>query len=436
MNRLPTRTLRALAFLTLFAAAACSDEQEPIAAPTVTPQFAAGDVYVVTNTNDSGVGSLRWALSYATGGEMIRFDASLAGQTIALDSALDVRTPLTIEGPAGRGITLSGGGTTRHILLNHSGTLTLRNLTLRDGHAETSGGSLYGLGAVVIENSALLDNRAEGPGAIVAGHVTLRNTTVSGNVATYGPAGSGDPVKYAPINAAHVVVENSTITNNTDGGVSATQLVLRNSVVANNGVGRECRTQDLVLEGRNLASDDTCGGPTGAIIADPLLGPLADNGGPAPSHALLVGSPAINQGTGCTVAYDQRYVARDAQCDLGAIEFLDFTQVRLTIDPDAAVDRKTGWLIVSGTVQCTRPESFEVAVTFSQTQKRGKQSTVVQANGSTSVSCTTSARPWSAALVAAGKGFEPGSATADAASMNTAPWITPAASSRTVKLLP
>ena len=35
---------------------------------------------------------------------------------------------------------------------------------------------------------------------------------------------------------------------------------------------------------------------TAAAPIDPLLGPLADNGGPTLTHALLAGSPAINRG--------------------------------------------------------------------------------------------------------------------------------------------
>jgi hypothetical protein len=31
-------------------------------------------------------------------------------------------------------------------------------------------------------------------------------------------------------------------------------------------------------------------------VADPMLGPLADNGGPTMTHALLAGSPAIDAG--------------------------------------------------------------------------------------------------------------------------------------------
>src|SRR5207253_8446367 len=45
-------------------------------------------------------------------------------------------------------------------------------------------------------------------------------------------------------------------------------------------------------------------------VADPKLGPLADNGGPTQTHALLVGSPAIDKGNNAKVpgfsSHDQR----------------------------------------------------------------------------------------------------------------------------------
>ena len=61
-------------------------------------------------------------------------------------------------------------------------------------------------------------------------------------------------------------------------------------------------------------------GTSGTPI-DPLLGALADNGGPTQTHALLVGSSAINAGanTGAP-ASDQRGTSRDGTADIGAYE--------------------------------------------------------------------------------------------------------------------
>jgi hypothetical protein len=55
--------------------------------------------------------------------------------------------------------------------------------------------------------------------------------------------------------------------------------------------------------------------------ADPLLGPLADNGGPTWTHLPQAGSPAIDGGGTCT-GVDQRGVTRPQgiACDIGAVE--------------------------------------------------------------------------------------------------------------------
>ena len=56
---------------------------------------------------------------------------------------------------------------------------------------------------------------------------------------------------------------------------------------------------------------------------DPGLGPLADNGGPTQTHALLDDSPAINAGDAASCPLtDQRGQKRsDGKCDIGAYEF-------------------------------------------------------------------------------------------------------------------
>jgi hypothetical protein len=84
--------------------------------------------------------------------------------------------------------------------------------------------------------------------------------------------------------------------------------------------------------GYNLDSDGSCGlsQPTDISNTNPLLGPLANNGGPTPTMALPANSPAIDHGPtraqGCPAA-DQRGYARpdpadgvQGQCDIGAFE--------------------------------------------------------------------------------------------------------------------
>jgi hypothetical protein len=130
----------------------------------------------------------------------------------------------------------------------------------------------------------------------------------------------------------------------------------RNVVLADNENGN-CEF-DAPLSGTlrigNLSSDNTCGFGPGRDNVDPLLGPLADNGGPTRTHLPGPGSPAIDGGTtsGCP-ATDQRGAARPGgvSCDVGAVE-ADATvpTTTTTISPTATTTSTT---LPSGT--CSAP---------------------------------------------------------------------------------
>ena len=79
--------LQLVAFLYL---AIASDRNSPVHGATI----------IVTNTNDSGPGSLRQALADVSNGGMIQFDPGLNGQTILLTTAgLAIDKNITIDGP-------------------------------------------------------------------------------------------------------------------------------------------------------------------------------------------------------------------------------------------------------------------------------------------------------------------------------------------------
>jgi hypothetical protein len=82
----------------------------------------------------------------------------------------------------------------------------------------------------------------------------------------------------------------------------------------------------MTSQGYNLIQDRSgaiiTGDETGNIYGqDPLLGPLQDNGGPTPTHALLDGSPAIGAGDPALAGTpDQRGVIRGPAVDIGAYQ--------------------------------------------------------------------------------------------------------------------
>lgn len=162
------------------------------------------------------------------------------------------------------------------------------------------------------------------------------NTTVSGNTASApGFAGRGGGLLNETSAPPGLRLTNSTIAGNTAGtdpgdvgGVyfAGRPTTARNTIVALNS-GPDCDAPIQTSEGNNLESGTACGFTAAGDqqSKDPLLGPLADNGGSTPTRALLADSPAHNAGsnTGCP-GEDQRGIARPQEgvCDIGAFEFV------------------------------------------------------------------------------------------------------------------
>jgi hypothetical protein len=102
-------------------------------------------------------------------------------------------------------------------------------------------------------------------------------------------------------------------------------VTLMNTIVANSPAGGNCAGPYITDGGGNLSfPDTTCPG----INADPMLGPLQDNGGPTETMALGEGSAAIDAADDAICAappvnnLDQRGVTRPQglHCDIGAVE--------------------------------------------------------------------------------------------------------------------
>lgn len=447
MLRLTPRAGRWPLAFALAALGACADEPSPTApGAQPRPNLAVGDIITVTTAADGPdlAGSLRWAVRQAVGGETIRFASDLAGATITLDSVLAIFEPVTIEGPADKGITISAAGRGRAIAVNtYDGSTapstTLRNLSITGGKISVGqGAGIFTVSPLVLEHVTVWGNEAGGGAAIaqasgnLAFGLTLINSTVSGNVGT----GTLWP---AITTTADLTLINSTVAYNSPGAIwtaASGTMRVRNSILAHNGPGKNCDigTSMVSFEGKNLSDDMTCGDAAVTIVGDPKLGPLAMNGGPTMTHALLPTSPAMNAGKDCTVTVDQRYRSRDAQCDIGAFEFTDPTAVTITIDPSATVDVVSGDARVTGTVKCSRNgDQFGVRVDLQQ-QKSDNAPSPVRGAGVASVACTTSAQPWSALVVPAAGAFKAGAAAATAATHQAPSWVTPSTTSRSITL--
>jgi hypothetical protein len=203
---------------------------------------AAADPYPVTNTNDSGEGSLRAAVLAANshpGGDTIPIQVT---GTINLQNALQVIfDPVSIIGPGADLATVrrdgSAGGFSILAFSTDAGPSSVTGLTVSNGQAARGGGirnvegSLTLTGVVVRDNEAVADGgtnvMVEGGGVFSEGPLTLRETVVADNAvrasnATTVTAAFGGGVAAL----SELTVEGSTISGNvaeaSGGGSSAT----------------------------------------------------------------------------------------------------------------------------------------------------------------------------------------------------------------------
>ncbi len=216
--------------------------------------------------------------------------------------------------------------------------LTIENSTIvgNDAGALGDGGGIFVFNdnTVNIINSTISGNTAgrDGGGIYLAsgGTVNITNSTISGNTAT----GQGGGIGFGAL--GDVTINSSTIANNTagvaGGGISNVigNVSAHNSIFAGNlaaGLPNDVRG-NLVSGGYNLISNSSdlslIGGNDDLLDVDPLLGGLADNGGPTLTHLPLEGSPAIDTGDpGLTLVEDQRGLERPLggnTIDRGSVE--------------------------------------------------------------------------------------------------------------------
>jgi hypothetical protein len=148
-----------------------------------------------------------------------------------------------------------------------------------------------------------------------------QNSTFSGNSSS---VGGGGIFVSGPATFTNCTIANNTSNGGNDAVVAFTaNVTLIDTIVANNP-GGNCGAVNpgVIVDGGNNLQFPGNGCGTTITTADPVVGPLANNGGPTQTIALLFGSPAINAGNAATcLATDQRGHARVGTCDIGAFEF-------------------------------------------------------------------------------------------------------------------
>src|SRR5262245_125112 len=121
-------------------------------------------VLVVTNANDSGKGSLRYAIANAQEGDTIKFSAGLTGKTITLTSGeIFFDVGLDIEGLGANKLAVSGNNASRIFEIGQDpSSETIAGLTLKNGLSlQGSGGAIADDGAsLTLTSDFLINNKA------------------------------------------------------------------------------------------------------------------------------------------------------------------------------------------------------------------------------------------------------------------------------------
>jgi len=248
----------------------------------------------------------------------------------------------------------NGGG----IYNSTTGTATVTSSTLSDGEAASDGGGIANLGALTVTNSTVSGNVAGRNGGGIhhgGGTMTLINSTISNNTGDTVANGFGEGGGLHRA-AGTVSLHNTLVAGNFDTADNAGTGNIRPDIsgavtsLGNNLVGNGTGTNGIT----NGTNGDIAG--SGLNPVDPLIGPLADNGGLTRTHALLVQSPAIDGGDstafvemeGDDPGFDQRGIGfnriidgngdEDASVDIGAFEFLSATPVFTSVPVTAATE--------------------------------------------------------------------------------------------------
>jgi predicted outer membrane repeat protein len=226
--------------------------------------------------------------------------------------------------------TLTGGGICNENSDLVGNRLSIADTTL-DGNKALLGGGIYNRGILSLEGSTLSNNIASsngggiwngGIGSGINNLLYSINSTISGNQAKRGGGIWGGEILANGFYSGHLKLINLTIAYNSGKGIysHAGDVSLRNVLLAAN-TGGNCDFSVELEEKNSLSDDGTC---DASIQADPLIGPLADNGGNTMTHQLLPGSPAIDRAVDTTgLHFDQRNFPRPRDGSWDSVSDMD-----------------------------------------------------------------------------------------------------------------
>jgi hypothetical protein len=272
--------------------------------------------------------------------------------------------------------------------IDNAGRLNLSDSIVSDN----AGGGIRNFRQLTISGSTISGNTREGGLLTFFGTAQIVNSTFSGNSSDQGGGGIGVmPDAFAELTSVTITgnTANGTGPSRGGGGLSVLstygngRALLRNTLVAGNftaRVGPDVYGSVLSL-GYNLigAADDSQGWGatdlTGTSFSpiDPRLGPLQDNGGPTPTHALHAGSPAINRGDPALLeSVDQRGTPRfhtgaPPPVDIGAFDANALNGFRLLAPSEVAAGEPFTIIVIALDGSGNTASTFVGRIHFSST---------------------------------------------------------------------
>jgi len=194
---------------------------------------------------------------------------------------------------------------------------TVDGNTTTYGDTNAQGGGIYSDILVVnkstVSNNMSLGHNPDGGGAHVRSLAYVYDSTFSGNASYQGSALYGFDVRISNSTLAFNQENQGDSPLGSSGAVAAATVYVNSSILARNrltggaGAGNDIGPMVSVRGADNIIERSPSPLPADTLSINPLLAPLANNGGPTRTHALLNGSPAIDRGNNIRRRlYDQR----------------------------------------------------------------------------------------------------------------------------------
>jgi predicted outer membrane repeat protein len=249
----------------------------------VTSLGAFAATFTVTNTSDSGSGSLRQAVldsNSAAGTDNIVFDASFnTPQTITLTTgdivfSNSVNANVTITGPGANLLTVSGNNNSKIFSVLETPVVNISGMTLTGGNGvgvspgNNFGGAIYNQGVLTLTDMVITANSATQDGGGVycstSDTLTVDHCVVSNNSADIGGGIYGNDGATVTVTSSTITGNHALTTSSGGGGITCDSITftMNDSTVSDNtsgnwGGGLEFDVDTNVMIARSTISGNT-----------------------------------------------------------------------------------------------------------------------------------------------------------------------------------